>query len=301
MRSRLLLALLLLARAARAQELEPRSYSASPVGASFFLIGFARSTGAVLFDPTVPVVNAAGNISGFAPGFGHTFAIGKAQALFVATLPYAFSRFSGTVTTTGTDSAAERTGVGDLKVKFSANFIGSPALTPAEFAKAKPKPLIVGASLAIVAPTGQYYATKLVNIGTNRWAFKPEVGVSYNWNAKLYLDFYAGVWLFGANASTYPGTSRLTQDPLVSLQLHSSYTFFPRFWAAVDGTWYAGGSTHNNGGAASIRTENSRIGAIVSYGFTAKQAVKLNWSYGASARVGSNFTTWGLAYQVMWF
>jgi len=301
MRLRLLAVLALFARATAAQELEPRSYAASPIGTSFFVFAYARSYGSLLFDPTIPVDGVSGSVSYVTPAYGHVFAIGKVQALFTAAIPYAVSRFSGTYLVTGNDSTVDRTGVGDLRVKLSANLIGSPALTPAEFAKTPPRPLIVGASVAVVAPTGQYFANKGINIGTNRWAFKPEVGASYNWKAKFYLDLYAGVWLFAANQSFYPGTNIYTQDPLVSLQLHTSYTFFPRFFAALDGTWYGGGSTHVNGGPASVRTDNSRIGALVSYGFTQKQAVKLSWSYGASSRIGSDYTTWTLVYQVLWF
>jgi len=302
MRLRILVSLLILARAAAAQELEPRSYSASPIGTSFFLLAYARSDGAVLFDPTIPVTDVNATVNSISPGYGHVFAIGKVQALFTATMPYAVAHLTGKLASTGADSALDRTGVGDLKVKVSANFVGSPALTPAEFAKTPPKPLIVGASVAIVAPTGQYFPDKLINVGANRWAFKPEVGVSYNWNAKLYLDFYTGVWLFAANPSAFPtGTNTVTQDPLLSLQLHASYTIRPRFFAALDATWYDGGSTHLNGGPPSTRQDNSRIGALLSYGFSAHEAVKLSFSDGASARVGQNFTTWALVYQVLWF
>ena len=38
--------------------------------------------------------------------------------------------------------------------------------------------LIVGASLQVSAPFGQYDNDRLVNIGTNRWSFKPESGIS---------------------------------------------------------------------------------------------------------------------------
>ena len=265
------------------------------------VLGYAGSSGAVLLDPTLPVIDVHASVSSLAPGYGHTFAIGGIQALFTAVLPYSWAWLSGKVGPTAFDSSITRAGVGDLKVKFSANFIGSPALTPMEFAKTPPKRLIVGASFAIVAPTGQYLPEKLINIGTNRWAFKPEIGVSYNWNAKLYVDFYTGVWLFATNRAFAPGTSSRTQDPLVSLQLHSSYTFMPRFWLAVDGTWYNGGATQVNGGSSSTRQSNARLGAILSYGFTGRQSVKASWSYGASSRTGSDFTTFGLAYQLLWF
>src|SRR5262245_66374145 len=37
------------------QELEPRSYSAAPVGTSFLIAGIGGSAGAVLFGPSLPV------------------------------------------------------------------------------------------------------------------------------------------------------------------------------------------------------------------------------------------------------
>jgi len=298
---RLSLVVLLFASRVAAQELEPRSYSPSPIGASFFVMNYSYSSGGILFDPTIPVTGVHAYVSAITPAYGHTFAIGNAQALFTIGMPYAWGPFLGQVVTTGQDSSITRAGVGDLRAKFSLNFIGSPALTPAEFAKRPPSRFLMGASLAISAPTGQYFADKLINIGANRWAFKPEIGASYNWNAKLYLDLYAGAWLFGTSHNFYPGTSTQTQDPLVSLQFHASYTFMPRTYLALESTWYNGGQSHLNNGPPSTRTDNTRIGLLFAYGFTPKQSVKVSWSDGATVRVGSAYTTWAVAYQVLWF
>ena len=286
---------------ASAQELEPRSYSASPIGASFFVANYSYSTGGILPDPTVPVTDVHVFLSAFTAGYGHTFAIGNAQALFTVGLPYAWGPYFGKVTTTNTDSSISRSGVGDMRAKISVNFVGSPALTPAEFAKRPPSRFLMGASLAISAPTGQYYSDKLVNIGANRWAFKPEVGASYNWNSKLYLDLYAGAWLFGTNRNYYPGVSTQTQDPLLSLQFHVSYTFMPRTYLALESTWYSGGQAHVNGGPPSERTSDTRLGVLFAYGLTATQSVKVSWSDGASVRVGSDYKTYAVSYQLLWF
>lgn len=301
MRFPVLLAILGLAPALAAQELEPRSYSASPVGASFFVFGWISSSGAVVFDPTIPITDVHATVEAVAPAYGHTFAIGNVQALFTASLPYAWAWVNGKLSNATTDSARTFLGVGDLNVKLSVNFIGSPALAPAEFAKRAPAPWIVGASVAVVAPTGQYIPYRLINIGANRWAFKPQVGVSHNWDGKLYLDLYAGAWLFSPNQAVYPGTNTKTQDPLVSLQLHGSYSFTKRIYAALESTWYSGGETQLNGGPSSTRQDNTRVGALFSYGFSARESVKLNYSVGASARVGQKFSTLGLTYQLLWF
>ena len=62
-------------------------------------------------------------------------------------------------------------------MRFAVNLYGAPAMDLEEFASYRRK-TNVGASLVIVAPLGQYDPARFVNIGTNRWAAKPEVGLS---------------------------------------------------------------------------------------------------------------------------
>ncbi len=285
--------------AAAAQQLEPRAYSPSPIGANFIGLGYTYSTGGVLFDPSLPITNAHADINAMAVGYGRTFGIGGMQGLVTANVPYAWGILTGTVGTK--DSMTTRSGLGDLQVKLSLNLIGSPALSPQAFASTPPRSFILGASLLVNVPTGQYYPTKVINIGTNRWAFKPEIGVSYIVDRNLYLDFYTGVWLFTHNTQLYPGSSVSAQQPLASLQLHVSYTISRRIWAALDGTWYNGGSTSTNGGPQVGRQDNSRVGATASFKITTTQSIKASYSKGATARVGANFSTFALAYQFLWF
>ena len=70
-------------------------------------------------------------------------------------------------------------------------------MKPPQFAKWKQK-VLLGASLRVIAPTGQYDPTKIVNWGINRWAFKPEFGYSEQWGNWV-LDAYAGVWFYTTN------------------------------------------------------------------------------------------------------
>jgi hypothetical protein len=294
-----LTAALVIATRVRAQELEPRSYSASPVGANFASVSYAYSSGDVLFDPTVPITNARAWLSGASLGYGRTFGIGRFQALALIGLPYGWGWFSGTVGTS--DSTTTRAGPGDVRAKLSINLIGPPAMAPAEFARTPHSPWIAGASLAVSAPTGQYNHTRLINIGAHRWSFKPEVGVSYNWRARWFFETYGGVTFFADNDAFYPGAVRLAQDPLTSVQAHASYTIAPRTWAALESTWYAGGATRSNGGAPTARQDNTRVGALLAIGITPRQSLKLGYSFGSSIRVGQSFRTAALSYQVLWF
>src|SRR5436190_18691963 len=175
-----------------AQDMEPKAYSASPVGANFFVGGYTWSTGAVVFDPTLPVSDVHADVQAFVVGIGHTFDVFGDLALVSLAMPYATADLTGKV---GEQAAAvSRSGLADARMKFSINLLGNPAMAAKDFFRL-PRRTVVGASVSVQAPTGQYYDTKLVNIGNNRWGFKPEVGVSVPIR-KLDLDAYVGVWLF---------------------------------------------------------------------------------------------------------
>ncbi len=286
-------AVLLGAGVTNAQDLEPKAYVASPVGAAFLIAGVSRSTGGVLTDPTLPLTDVNAKINGFMLAAGYTFDLFDRVALVTVSMPYLWGDITGQVA----ESAASvtRSGLGDARVKFSINWIGNPALRAREFVKA-PRRTIVGTSLTVTAPSGQYDAQKLINLGTNRWAFKPEVGVSIPkgpWD----LDMYFGLSLYTANSSFFPGGLTRSQDIVASLQGHASYTFRPRLWIAVDATWYAGGATQVTRQEPLTAMNNSRLGATMSVPVTRTQSLKLAYSDGLLVRTGTNFQTFSIGWQ----
>jgi hypothetical protein len=171
-------------------------------------------------------------------------------------------------------------------------------MSPREFAAA-PRRTIVGASLTITAPSGQYFDSKLINLGTNRWSFKPEVGVAIpkgHWD----IDAYVGAWFFATNSDFFPGGMVRTQDPMLAIQGHGSYTIRPRFWIAADGTWYRGGSASVNGGVPSIPASNARLGLTASFPLSNRNSLKVAWGRGAVVRTGTDFSTVAIAWQALW-
>jgi hypothetical protein len=283
----------------RAQELEPRSYSASPAGLNFLVAVLARSTGDVVTDPSLPFSNVEAHVNGFALGYGRTFALFGRQALVTAALPYAWGDASGDI---GEERRkVTRSGLADLKAKLSVNLYGNPAVSKEEFASRPARGVLIGASFGFAAPTGQYDPTRLVNLGTNRWAFKPELGVAVPWK-RLDFEAYAGVVFFTRNPRFYPGgTSTRTQDPLGTVQGHVSYTFRPGLWLAADATWYGGGAAHVNGGPGTARLNNTRVGGTISVPLGRTQSLKFAYSTGASVRTGQDFDAFSLAWQIRWF
>ncbi|HEX5110493.1 MAG TPA: transporter [Vicinamibacterales bacterium] len=291
------LGLTLAATPALAQDLEPRAYSAAPVGTTFLVFGAGRSNGGVLTDPSVPFEDVEATIGIATAGVGHTFDLFSRTALVVAALPYGRGHATGRIEEATRE--ATRVGWADARTKLSVNFFGGRALRAREFAQAPPRGTIVGVSLTVVAPTGQYHADRLVNLGSNRWSYKPEAGISVA-RGQWTFDGYGGIWLFGDNDEFFPGASLREQDPVVALQGHVSYTIRRQFWVAFDGTWYSGGTSSVDGVDKADLQRNSRVGVTASYPLGARQSIKGAFSSGATTRVGGDFNTLSIAWQMVW-
>ncbi len=274
------------------QELEPRAYAANPVNIGFAVVVFGHSSGDVLLDPTVPITDVSAKVESLVLGGGGTFALFGHTASASALLPYAWGTISGSV---GEASrSVERSGLADARVRFAINLVGGPALPLAAFAQRRPG-TIVGTSLIISIPTGEYASDKLINLGTNRWGFKPEVGLSHP-AGRWTLELYGGCWFFTRNSS-YLGAHTKDVRPLLSVQSHVAYTFKPRLWLAADATFYTGGRTVLDGQPGSDRQESSRVGLTLSLPVLRSHSIKASWSTGATVRFGGNFDTFSLAWQ----
>lgn len=149
-----------------------------------------------------------------------------------------------------------------------------------------------------MAPSGQYDPAKLINIGSNRWSFKPEVGLSQPAGRWL-LEAYGGVWLFTDNTDFYGG-SRREQKPIGTLQAHASYTFRPRLWLAGDATYYGGGRSTLAGVVKSDVQSNSRFGLTLGLPLGRRQSLKVAWATAFTTRVGGDFDTVAVAWQMLW-
>ena len=277
--------------------MEPRAYSSAPIGTNFIAAGVGNTRGALLFDPGVPIEDAEGDLNLGLFGYARTFALAGKQGLVSAGVIYGRGRLTGVVS--GEERVTGRSGLADLRARVSLNLTGPGALTPAAFAKA-PHRTIVGVSLAVQAPTGQYDPDRLINLGTNRWAFKPEVGVSVP-VGRWFLDAYVGAVFFTDNDEFYPGTSTRRQDPLGTFQAHASYTFRNRAWVAFDTTWYGGGDSTVDGGEPAGRQNNTRFGGTASFPIARAQSIKIAASTGAWVRSGTDFTTGTVTWQLTWF
>lgn len=286
----------LLPLAALAQQLEPRAFSPNPVGINFVTVTAGRIEGDVLLDASSPIEDFEIAANEYAMGYGRTFALGDRIASFGVVVPAASADASGLVN--GEPRAVTRNGLGDLKLRFSASLLPRSALSPAEFARTTPDRTL-GLSLVVSAPTGEYLEEKLVNIGTNRWAFKPELGGSRQfgrWN----IDGSVGVTVFASNPE-FLGDSTRRQAPVGTVQGHVGYTFAPRLWLSASLTWYVGGQSEVDGVSNDDEQNNTRAGLTLSLPIGARQSIKVALSSGTSTRTGGDFDSVSVAWQYLWF
>jgi len=287
--------LLLFVACAHGQQLEPRAYSNVPVGLNFLVAGYTYSSGGLATDPSLPLENAHLEIHAPFIAYARAFDAWGKSAKFDAVL--AAGCLSGTAESNGVPVARDVCGGLDPAFRVTVNLYGAPALSLQEF-RGYRQDLILGVSLQIVAPLGQYDPARLVNLGTNRWTFKPELGLSKKFGA-LTAEAALGMAVFTTNDDYFGGRTR-EQEPIVSTQLHLIYEFPGGTWLAVNGTYYAGGRTTVDGMKQNDELGNSRLGATLALPIDRQNSVKLHASRGVSVRFGQDFTTLGLAWQYRW-
>ena len=289
------LVLMFFSGVAPAQEIEPRTYSNAPVGVNFLVVGAGYSEGGISVDPAVQLTNAKIKTDLAALAYARVLDIGGQSAKFDLIVPYA--SLNGTAEYVGEPVAREVSGFGDPKLRLAMNFFGAPALTLDEFANYR-HDLIIGGSLQVSLPVGQYDRDKLVNIGTNRWYVKPELGISKGWG-RWTLEGTAAVTFFGDNDDFFGGKHR-EQAPIYGFQGHLVYGFPSGIWGALTAAHFSGGRTTLDGIRGNDLQQNSRLAATLAFPVNRQNSIKIYASSGVYTRTGTDFDTIGLAWQYRW-
>jgi hypothetical protein len=282
-----------------AQDLSPRAYVITPLHSNAIIVTYSFFHGSVLFDGAAPITGATGTYSVPIPSYYHSFSFLGRSANVNSSLPYAVGNFQGNVA--GQPHQLYRSGLLDFTSRVSVNLKGGPSMAAEEFRGWRQKTLI-GVSLKVVAPTGQYDPAKLVNWGANRWGFKPDFGYSKRLNNWV-LDSYAGVWFYTANPQYYspPVPKPQAQRPIGSFEGHLSYDVKPRLWFSLDGNFWFGGITSLSGIAnPATRQRSSRIGATASLPLGPHHSLKVSYNNGDYIRFGGNYQSVSVAWQYSW-
>jgi hypothetical protein len=289
------LCLLLIPVRGLAQELEPGAYWPIPKGLNVATAVVSVNRGDVTFDPSLPVDEASATVSTTAFAFTRGFGVNGRSANATVVWPIIAGHLDGVYL--GERTNVDRFGLGDPRLKIAMNLVGAPAMSPTRFASYR-QGLIVGMSLTVAPPIGQYDSTRIVNLGSNRWSFKPELGLSLA-RGKWIVELMAGVWLFTDNPNFVGGRTR-EQDPILSTQVHVTRRFKPGVWLAADGNFFKGGRTTIGGKQNLDLQRNSRIGGTLSKALDRHQAIRISVNRGAYTTIGADFTSIAVGYNYAW-
>lgn len=297
----LVLSVLLLPRFAPAQDIDPRRWSHLPIGANFAGAAYAYTTGDITLDPELRIQNGQFDVQTIAVKYICSFELlGKSARVDLAQ-PYQFGHWSGLLN--GVPASTDRSGFADTSVRFAVNLIGAPPLKGKEFADYRATnadhETIVGVGLGLQLPTGQYYSDKLINLGDNRFTFRPQIGATHNWG-KWSAELTAQTWFYTENDDFFNG-NKLEQDPLYTADANLIYTFRPGVWVAGSFGYAGGGTTSVNG--VSNNDSQSSIGWGFSVGLPLSHAVGVKLYYlgnQTEVHTGQDSNTFAAAISVMW-
>ncbi len=279
----------------RAQDIEPRQWSNAPVGVNFLISDYSYTQGGLSFDPSLPITNPHLETNSSVLGFARSLDLWGYSGKFDAELPYIW--LHGSALYLGEPEQRSINGFGDPLFRLSVNLYGAPALRLKDFASYK-QDWIVGVALQVSAPSGQYDDTRLVNVGTHRWFFKPSVGISKAigpWT----LEATPAATFYTDNRDFFGGNIR-SQAPLYSIQGHVIRSFRYGIWGALDATYFWGGTTTINGTESNDLQRNWRVGATLALPINRRNSIKLYASNGVSARTGDSYKLVGIAWQYRW-
>jgi len=294
---KIILALLFSLSYLQAQSLEPRLYSNAPIGLNFLIVGYSYSNGALPNIPELGLIDPDLEVDTTFLAYARVFeAFGKSGKIDII-LP--FAKIHGTAHDINQNRLTrDVTGIADMKVRLSYNFYGAPALSMKNYLSYK-QDLIIGASLQVTIPTGEYDHTRLINISTNRWAIKPSLGISKAIE-NLILECAVDGEFYTPNHEFYTNSTR-KQDPIYSIQAHLIYNFNSGVWVGFDANYFWGGDYKIDGEYAEKRLENSRLGLTLALPVNKTNSIKIYGSSGVVTRLGTNFNMIGFAWQYHWF
>lgn len=278
------------------QDLEPRAYANIPTGMNVLAVGYGYNKGNVISDASLPIKDFKLNTQILGVNYIHSFGLTKKLARVQVSIPVAV--LEGKLLLDGEEVTGSRTGFADMRIRFGINLKGSPALDRKNFRRYQQK-TIFGVSFVTSVPTGRYYNDKKINIGSNRWGFKPEIGISKRFK-QFYTEAYVGTWFYTKNNDYFDG-SELKQKPTISLQAHASYYFKDQMWVGINTNWYLVGEVAINDVYSGVTQKDWRLGIVFSVPLAKTQSLRLQYHIGLYTNLGLNYDSLTLAYQYIFF
>ena len=298
-----LLALVLFSAPAVCQELAPRAYWPGPKGIKVFSIGYSYSDGDILVDPSLPVEGVSNKTHAVTLSYHQFIGLAGRTAGVTVVLPAADADIEASLEggPLVAPPGVRASGLSDLQLRLGFNLIGAPAMTPQEFQRFRQNPprRILGASLKVQVPTGEYNDDRVANVGTSRWALKPELGYIHRLGnrGRWTVDVALGTWIYDDNRNFVGGHQE--QDPMLGLEAHLIRRISPGRWFSLDWNYYRGGRTTVAGERKDNEQENSRIGGTFNFALK-RHVLKVAFSDSLRIEEGGDYRSVLLGYSYAW-
>lgn len=283
-----------------AQDLEPRRWSQLPTGQNFLSMTYAHTNGDINVDPTIGIEDAKMKVDTALAGYVRGFKLAGRSARIEVRQAWQTGRWDGIVN--GLPKTVERDGFSDTIVRVAINLVGPPPLAAREYGAylaTHESETIVGAAMAVHLPTGEYFDDKIINLGNNRFTFRPQLGMQHrrrNWT----FEATAMAWIYTDNDDFFNG-KRLEQDNFYTLDGTAIYSFKSGIWAAVSAGIGVGGRSRIDG----IRNNDRRkdVGWAIAAGFPISRQLGVRVRYFDSNRlnfIGNNSQTFSIGLSASW-
>jgi hypothetical protein len=294
------LATLFLCSTGFAQDLEPRRWSQLPIGQNFASLTYAHTNGDINVDPTIGIEDATMNVDTALASYIRSFKLANRSARIEVRQAWHNGHWDGTVN--GVPTKIERNGISDTIVRVAINLVGPPPLSGKEYGAyraAHESETIVGAGIAVHLPTGEYFEDKLINLGNNRFTFRPQLGIQHrhrNWT----FEATAMAWIYTDNDEFFGGR-RLEQDNFYTLDGTAIYSFNSGIWASASAGIGVGGRSRIDGIVNDDRRKD--VGWAIAGGFPISRMLGARVRYFDSDRhnfIGNNSQTFSIGLSASW-
>ncbi|MDO3385436.1 transporter [Gilvimarinus sp. SDUM040013] len=281
----------------QAQELAPRAYWPAPNGTNAAVMSYQHSAGDVLVDASAPIEGAEVTLDFLSLTYQRTFNLfertGNLQINYPLVQGHAEAIVNGEFAEHSISASA------DPRVRMAINLMGAPSMDREQFRNlaANPGP-IVGASVLVSIPTGEYDGNRLFNAGTNRWAVKPALGFILPLSDRWLFEGELGAWLYEDN-DNYLGKTR-SQKPLLSSEVHLVHVIKSGTWVSFDLNWYQGGAATVGDGPEQAELQNSRAGITFLQPIKRRHAIRAALSTGIESKIAGDFDSITLSYMYIW-
>lgn len=281
------------------QDIEPRRWNPLPLKSNVIGVGYANTTGDIIFDPLLQAEDVTVKVNTLVATYIRPFRIGNKLARFDIVIPYNNATWKGLLSDVPT--SVHRDGFSDPRIRMSINLLGAPAGSLKEiqeYFSTHPVNTTLGVSLAVTLPFGQYYEEKLINLGQNQLVFCPQVGIVHNWKKWSY-ELTGSVIFYTKNHNFSNGKDKIL-DPIYALQTHLIRTFKPRYWASVSLSYGLGGKSVVN--RQPNNDERGDVQAALSFGFPIfkNQSIKVAYIRSETLKdLGSNLNVLGVGWSII--